>query len=357
MTSVRSVDIVIDNYNYARFLGQAIDSALGQTHPPEQVIVVDDGSTDESRDVIASYGDRVTPILKANGGQASALNEGFCRATSDLVIFLDADDMLLPDIVGRVIAAAQNNAGVAKIQYPMKVIDERGRLTAARKPPPHLSLPSGDLRRQELVMPFDMTWMSTSGNAFPRWVLEDILPIPEAKYPVCADYYLQHLTPLFGPVISLDDVGALYRVHGANSYEPSSDHLDLDHVRQTVLYALITRPEIERIANNLGLAHPREILSVADVANRLISKKLDPALHPVSTDTVTGLVSKGIKAASRRFDVAVPMKLGFGAWFVLMAAAPRPMARALAEGFTFPERRAALNRLLGSMHRRQPARQ
>lgn len=356
MTAVNSVDVVIDNYNYARFLGQAIDSALGQTHPPAQVIVVDDGSTDESRDVIASYGDRITPVLQPNRGQASALNEGFSRSTSQLIIFLDADDMLLPDVVERVIAAARGNDGVAKIQYPMKVIDERGRLTIARKPPPHLELPSGDLRRQELAMPFDMTWMSTSGNAFPRWVLQDLLPIPEAKYPVCADYYLQHLTPLFGPVVSLDDAGALYRVHGANSYEPASGHLDMDHVRKAVRYALVTRPEIERVADNLGLARPREILSVADLANRLISKKLGPARHPVSGDTVTGLVSKGMKAASRRFDVAVPMRLAFGAWFVLMAGAPRPVARALAEGFVFPERRAALNSLLGRMHRRQPAR-
>jgi hypothetical protein len=271
-----------------------------------------------------------------------------------LVIFLDADDMLLPDIVGRVIGAAKNNVGVAKIQYPMRVIDEHGRLTAARKPPPHNSLPSGDLRRRELVMPFDMTWMSTSGNAFPRWVLEDLLPIPEAKFARCADWYLQHLTPLLGPVVSLEDVGALYRVHGANSYESRSGHLDMNHVRQAVLYALATKPEIERVADKLGLAHPREILSVADLANRLISKKLDPARHPVSTDAVTRLMSKGVRAASRRFDVALPMKLGFGAWFVLMAVAPRPIARALAEGFALPERRAALNPLLGRMHRGQP---
>lgn len=355
MTSASSADIVIDNYNYARFLGQAIDSALGQAHPPAQVIVVDDGSTDESREVIASYGDRITPVLTAHRGQASALNEGFRRATSDLIIFLDADDMLLPDVVGRVVAAARKESGVAKIQYPMAVIDECGRLTTARKPPPYLSLPSGDLRRQELTMPFDMTWMGgTSGNAYPRWVLGNVLPIPQAQFATCADWYLQHLTPLFGPVVSLDDAGALYRIHGANAYEPSSDHLDMDHVRQSVRYALVTKPEIERVADDLGLPRPRVILSVSELANRLISKKLDPARHPVSADTVTGLVSKGVTAASRRFDVVPALRLGYAAWFVLMAAAPRSLARALAEAFTFPERRAVLNPLLGRMHRKQP---
>ncbi len=351
---ISSVDIVIDNYNYARFLGQAIDSALDQAHPPAHVIVVDDGSTDESRDVIASYGDRITSVLAAHRGQASALNEGFRRATSDLIIFLDADDVLLPDVVERVIAAARRDVSVAKIQYPMEVIDERGELTTARKPPPYLALPSGDLRHQELIMPFDMTWMSTSGNAFPRWVLEALLPIPEVQFARCADWYLQHLTPLFGPVVSLDDVGARYRIHGANSYQLPSDHLDLDHVRQAVRYALVTKPEIERVADSLGLARPREILSVADLANRLISKKLDPDRHPVSADTIAGLVSKGVTAAARRFDVLAPLRLGLAAWFVLMAAAPRPLARALAEAFSFPERRAVLNPLLGRLHRRQP---
>lgn len=356
MSTAPSIDIVIDNYNYARFLGQAIDSALGQTHPPDQVIVVDDGSTDESRDLIASYGRRVTPVLKANRGQASALNEGFRRATADLIIFLDADDMLLPDVVSRLIDAAGSNAGAAKFQYPMVVVDERGRPTAARKPPPHLALPSGDLRHQQLAMPFDMTWMSTSGNAFPRQVLESILPIPEVQFAHCADWYLQHLTPLFGPVVSLSDAGALYRVHGANSYEKLPGHLDLDHVRQAVRYAGATRPEIERVADRLGLARPREILSVADLANRLISRRLDPARHPVPEDTTASLVSKGMRAASRRRDVAAPMRLGFGAWFVLMAVAPGPVARTLAEAFALPERRAALNPLLGRMHRMRPAR-
>jgi hypothetical protein len=156
--------------------------------------------------------------------------------------------------------------------------------------------------------------------------------------------------------VSLHDAGALYRVHGANSYERRSGHLDLDHVRQAVQYARATSPEIERVADHLGLTRPREILSVADVANRLISSKLDPARHPVPADTTAGLVSKGLRAATRRRDVAVPLRLGFGVWFALMAVAPRPMARALAEAFALPERRAALNPLLGRMHRLRSSR-
>ena len=65
------VTILINNYNYGRFLRDAIDSALNQTYRNLEVIVVDDGSTDESREVIASYGDRIIPVLKENGERLS----------------------------------------------------------------------------------------------------------------------------------------------------------------------------------------------------------------------------------------------------------------------------------------------
>jgi len=68
------VSIIINNYNYGRYLAEAIESALGQAGNPVELIVVDDGSTDNSRDIIVAFGDQLLPIFKDNGGQASALH-------------------------------------------------------------------------------------------------------------------------------------------------------------------------------------------------------------------------------------------------------------------------------------------
>jgi glycosyltransferase involved in cell wall biosynthesis len=96
MTSEFAVSAVIPTYNRADYLPQAIDSVLGQTHPVREVIVVDDGSTDDTGRVVASYGNRVRYIRRENGGEAAGRNTGVQAATQEWVAFLDSDDMWLP---------------------------------------------------------------------------------------------------------------------------------------------------------------------------------------------------------------------------------------------------------------------
>jgi glycosyltransferase involved in cell wall biosynthesis len=346
------VDIVVDNFNYGRFLADAVDSALAQTHERVNVIVVDDGSTDDSREVLKRYEGRVEVVLKENGGQASALNAGAARATGDIVMFLDADDVLLPGAAALVAAAFAASPRAAKVQYRLEVIDEQGDPTGATKPPAHLPLPGGDVTREELTFPFDLVWLPTSACAFRATALRRILPIPEVPFANCADWYLVHLTSLLGEVVSLQQLGARYRVHGGNSYERAGSALDLGHVRQAVVYSAATTAALERLAGELGLALPyARILSVADLANRLVSKKLEPALHPLPGDRVPALALDGMRAALRRFDVAWPMKLLYVGWLAGLAAAPTGLARELA-AFLLPERRETVNPFLRTLHRR-----
>src|SRR2546423_7727277 len=92
-----TVSVVVPAYNYARYLPQAIDSALGQTHPPLEVIVVDDGSTDDTPRVLDAYGDRIRAVRQANQGAGAARNAGIAVARGEYVAFLDSDDLWRPD--------------------------------------------------------------------------------------------------------------------------------------------------------------------------------------------------------------------------------------------------------------------
>jgi len=91
-----AVSCIIPVYNGERFLGAAVDSILAQTRQPVEIIIVDDGSTDGTPEVIARYGDRVRSIRQENAGPAAARNAGIALATGAVIGFLDADDLWLP---------------------------------------------------------------------------------------------------------------------------------------------------------------------------------------------------------------------------------------------------------------------
>src|SRR2546421_2533865 len=160
------VSIVITNHNYAEFLPQALHSALEQRGPEVEVIVVDDGSTDSSRDVIASFGDRVRPCLQDNQGQKGAFNTGLAAATGDIVMFLDSDDELAPGTAAAVSAAFAAHPEAGRVVFRLAVMDRDGHATGAIVPPPGVPLAQGDVRRGALSFPDDLGWPPTSGNAF-----------------------------------------------------------------------------------------------------------------------------------------------------------------------------------------------
>lgn len=113
-----SVTVVITTYNHARFLQAALRSALAQTVPAEEIIVIDDGSTDHPEHVTRHFPE-VHVIRQANAGLAAARNTGWRAATSEFVVFLDADDRLLPDALAVNVArlAAEPEAGFSYGAY------------------------------------------------------------------------------------------------------------------------------------------------------------------------------------------------------------------------------------------------
>ena len=215
-TSAPLVSVIVSNHNYGRFVGQAIDSALGQSYPNTEVIVVDDGSVDGSRQIIDPYSDRVRCVFKDNGGQASALNAGFALSSGEAVCFLDADDVLE---IGALASAMPllGSGRVANVRWPLAEIDEDGRITGDLRP--EAQLDEGDL--SELVVgggPDTYVISPTSGNLWSRQFLTQVMPMPEDEFELCADAYLFGLAPLYGDVRSLPAPLGRYRVHGANSY-------------------------------------------------------------------------------------------------------------------------------------------
>ncbi|NET11244.1 MAG: glycosyltransferase, partial [Symploca sp. SIO2B6] len=181
-----TVSIIINNYNYELFLGQAIDSALNQDYPYVDVIVVDDGSQDSSVDIIHRYGDRIRPVIKENGGQASAMNAGFQASSGDLVLFLDADDYLFPDAVTTIIAAWSQD--IVQSHARLKLVDiEGGHIDLY--PAPEIKFDQGDVTPLLLEKGRYNTSV-TSGTCFSREVLAEILPIPESDFRISADGYL-----------------------------------------------------------------------------------------------------------------------------------------------------------------------
>ena len=116
------VSIIINNYNYGQFLQEAIDSALNQTYLNTEVVVVDDGSTDNSQDMIKSYRDKIIPILKANGGQASAFNAGFAASRGDIICFLDSDDMFMPEKVAQIVDVFSSHQNLGWCYQPLQLL-------------------------------------------------------------------------------------------------------------------------------------------------------------------------------------------------------------------------------------------
>ncbi len=219
------VSIIINNYNYGHFVGAAIESALNQTYDRIEVIVVDDGSTDNSRTIIASYKARVLPVFKENGGQASAFNAGFAASSGEIVCFLDADDIFLPQKVAEVVQVLSARES-SWCFHPLKLVD------ADTQPIDTIiysgsvlecdlrqDMQKGGLRGSKLLFPIP----GTSGLCFRRFLLRQILPMPEAEEIALNDSYLQFSAISLGKGVALAKDLSLQRVHSHNAYTLKTD--------------------------------------------------------------------------------------------------------------------------------------
>lgn len=317
MNHAPTVSIIINNYNYGRFLSDAIDSALGQTYPNVEVVVVDDGSTDGSHEVIARYGDRVQSVLKPNGGQASALNAGFVVSTGDIVFFLDSDDMLLPNAAGKVV---ENwSEGVVRMFFPLDIVDAEGwplgRVAGGGGAAPHPTLG-----------PFGVD-SPTSGNAFSREGLAKILPVPEGEWRICADAYLCAASSLFGETVPLGEVLGKYRVHGKNNIAGAKS--GLGEIRRAVNFDFSLHAELRRLMPaKIGPFEEWIGRYPQHWVQRITSLRESPADHPWP-DTLPGLMRRAISATWRQPYWNFRRKFAYTVFVIGYSLSPGPLRRAL----------------------------
>ncbi len=231
------VSILVSNYNYGRYIGDSIQSALDQTYPNIELIICDDGSTDDSVSVIEQYlqkDPRVRLIRKDNGGQASGFNAAFAASRGEIIALLDSDDRFLPHKIERIVANFQANpeAGFGVHRVIRMSADLRRQGVWPMTDP----LPCGwygtRLLQDGGILPF---MPPTSGLSLHRDVAEMIFPLPlEAPLVSCPDQLITRLAPLFTNVTREDEALAEYRLHGGNNYGPdrvtaASFRRDLDY--------------------------------------------------------------------------------------------------------------------------------
>ena len=231
--------VLIDTYNHERFIEQAITSVLEQDYPPSEreILVVDDGSTDNTGAVVRRFVPQVRYLRKANGGQASAFNAGIPETRGEVVAFLDGDDWWAKSKLRTVLEVLENNSEIGAVGHGFYQVSGDWRAQALIVPDKsrHLSLTDTAAAH---VFSHMRCFLGTSRITVRRAVLERILPIPE-ELVVEADEFLFTLAVAIGGAIVLDQPLFHYRLHPGNLYQFQSPDAAKFRCKHAVLAALL----------------------------------------------------------------------------------------------------------------------
>lgn len=246
------VSIIINNYNYGSFLREAIESALAQTYSNTEVIVVDDGSTDNSREIISSYGAKVIPVFKENGGQASAFNAGFLASNGQIICFLDADDYYGAEKITKILEVFDKYPEAGWIFHDLEDVDANGLPLKEKRKRRINEFRFIDLR--EVVLKgkkLTYCFTATSGLCFKRNIIEQILPMPEQFF-ISSDSFVRFVAIYLSPGVLSPDRLAVHRCHGNNLYAFRKD-LGVERAKLGIKSAYYLKhefPEIQKFADN-----------------------------------------------------------------------------------------------------------
>jgi glycosyltransferase involved in cell wall biosynthesis len=320
------VSIVIDNYNYARYLGAAIDSALAQTWRPLEVIVVDDGSTDDSWAVASRYGERIRAIRQANGGQGAAYNTGFAASRGEWVMFLDSDDLLDANAIARLMALADDD--VAKVHGPLERVGPDGEPIGGVVP---FVAHEGDVT--PIARHFRQYGSPPgSGNLFRRSAIAPYFPMEAEAWRRSADTIPILLAAFHGRVAGLESPMGSYRLHLSKARGPGL----LGNIDRSLAGALLQADRRRRLAQEwgsrcTGLVWPEGWTALPwDWRLRALSFRLAREEHPYPGDSTVS-ISVGLADALARWPgYRLRDRLLQRAWMALVLHAPRAVVARLA---------------------------
>lgn len=279
------VTVLVDTYNHQFFIEDAINSVLTQKFPASEteILVVDDGSTDDTSEIIRKFAPRVRLLRKVNGGQASAFNAGIPESRGEIIAFLDGDDWWAPGKLTAVVEAFAANAEVGLIGHGVTEVypDGRQRTEVPRK------VFRFRLTSTEEAKTFRMQrgFLGTSRMAYRKDVLLRIGRVPETlKFE--ADEYLFTLAGLFADVMILRESFTFYRLHDRNLFQITGGDAQAIRRKQEVLAALAQSLQGKLKENGVPLELAKTIVECVEVEADLFHLILDSGFpwETVSTE-------------------------------------------------------------------------
>lgn len=317
-----AITVLIDTYNHERFIEEAIVSALEQDFPRNdvEIIIVDDGSTDRTAEIVAKFEPRVRVIRKANGGQASAFNAGIPEAHGEIIAFLDGDDWWAPNKLSSVTQAMSADPSVGIVGHGI-TIAHPGRLQQSHTLREGFRFQANTLKGAR-VFRSRKAFLGTSRMTIRTEMLRRIGAVPE-KIAIQADEYLFTLAATSAAGQILPEPLTYYRVHDANGFFTVVNDPRRERTKQESL-AELARSLDERLAQ-FGI-EPSVRAEITGITRREADRlrlildggwpwetvKTEWEIYQVTAEHPTPL-HRAFKAVSLLLALAIPPKVYYGA--------------------------------------------